>query len=181
MPIRHPRTLLLCLALVLLAGCGGSSEQPAEGPAPTVTSPPSAGTTAGATTSTTTTTTTPTRTTPRSREAAYEEAFSDLPLGSPPLNVVQTIRTAGKPEQLDARVRRNSFLCSRTPEQRLAAVRAYYDEVIARLRRNGEERLTLRVSRLTPTSEIKDVYATADSSGDVELSERGAGPAPDGC
>lgn len=75
---------------------------------------------------------------------------------------------------MDVRVTARSFFCSHTPAQRLAAVRDYYHQALAKVRGHGANTLTLRVSRLMNTGAIGDVYARADANA-VALTTRGAG------
>jgi len=111
------------------------------------------------------------------RAVAYKRAYSELPFHSPPLNVTQIV-TWGRPGPLlDARVGERSFLCDKTPTQRRAAVRSYYELVLERVRAEGQSELRLRVSRFEPTASIRHVYALADG-GPVTLTAEGAGRCP---
>lgn len=181
-PLKHA---VVWSVLVAVTGCGGSS---AERPAGSLRSGTGQATTTAApapTSSVPTPATIPSDGSPQARrqalERAYDRAYDELPFRRGPLKVAQIVTTDGRPGVLDARVEPRSFFCSRTPAQRRAAVSAYYADALAKVRAQGAETLTLRVSRLTDTGVIRDVYATVRGPGTVSLTARGAGPSPVRC
>ena len=172
------RNALLCLTLVVISGCGSTSNNTSSA---TSTAAARTGPTPAATDTapTATAATTPART-PKSPKQAYSVAYDELPCRSGPLNVEQILLSDDDPSVLDVRVTPRAFFCSRPAAERLAAVRAYYADALAKVRQQGQDKLTIRVSRLIATGEIRDVYANAGSRA-VTLTAKGAGAPPVAC
>lgn len=118
--------------------------------------------------------------TPKSPKQAYSDAYDELPFHQGPLNVEQILLSDDDPSMLDVRVTPRKFFCSRRAAERLAAVRSYYDAALAKVRQQGQDTLTIRVSRLIDTGEIRDIYANASSRA-VTLTAKGAGASPVAC
>jgi hypothetical protein len=104
----------------------------------------------------------------------YERAIDQLPLREPPLYVIQFL--LDDTHELVVRVRPRRFFCGRSPEQRLAAVRAYYEQARRAMIANDIVDFVMIVDE---TRETGTITALARASGDdVALTARGRGRGP---
>lgn len=108
----------------------------------------------------------------RAQAARYDRAFSDLPYGSGPLPVAQTIVSEDQPGMLVARLSPQKFFCLGSPDARAAAIRDYYRRAARRVRRSGLSTLRLVVAPLSDTAEVTLVWGRA-SGGRVQLTRAG--------
>ena len=108
----------------------------------------------------------------RAQAARYDRAFSDLPYGTGPLPVAQTIVSEDQPGMLVARLSPRKFFCLGSADARAAAIRDYYRRAAQRARRNGLSTLHLVVAPLSDTAEVTVVWGRA-SGGRVRLTRAG--------
>lgn len=104
----------------------------------------------------------------------YDEAVDALPLREPPLYVEQLLLDDS--HELVVRTRARRFFCGRTPRQRLAAVRAYYERAQSEMSARGIDDFALVVDGLRETGDIKAL--ARGEAGKVSLTARGRGPGP---
>src|SRR4051794_3749418 len=85
----------------------------------------------------------------RAQAGRFDRAFSDLPYGTGPLPVAQTIVSEDQPGMLVARLSPRRFFCLGSPAKRAAAIRDYYRKALRRARRHGLSTLRLVVAPLS--------------------------------
>ena len=107
-------------------------------------------------------------------DTPFETALDELPLHEPPLFVEQLV--LDDTHELVVRVKPRRFFCGRSPKQRLAAVRSFYEVADERMQAEGVEDFSLIVDGLRETGVVKPLARGA--GGRVSLTARGRGAGP---
>jgi len=109
---------------------------------------------------------------PESDASGFDRAEAALPIGGPPLHVRQYILDNDRSEVI-ARVSTKHFRCALgRPQERRAAVAAFYREALALFRANGVADLRLIVARTGESVDSVVSFATASARA-VELTAAG--------
>ena len=102
-------------------------------------------------------------------DSGYEKALDRLPLHVPPLYVDQLV--VDDTHELVVRVKERRFLCEGSPDERLAAVRSYYEAAREEMEAQGVTDFVMVVDGLRETGVVKPL-ARASADG-VSLTARG--------
>lgn len=108
-------------------------------------------------------------------QTPFDKVIDRLPLDRPPLYVGQFM-TEDEGHRLIVRPPARRFFCGRTLDQRLDAVRKYYEDADRHMRKAGIRDFELVVDSLRDTGEVRALARAKD--GEVRLTKRGSGPGP---
>jgi len=102
----------------------------------------------------------------------YERAFEALTYHEGPLRVDQTVQYEHRPDFIEVRVPAKHFFCELRPDERRAAIKAYYDLAAPQLRAAGRRPYKMNVADSSSSNEIKHLYARV-RNGVVSMTSEG--------